>query len=388
MPSRQVRIAALLGALAITAAACGGESLEASAPVGEWSQVRDEARGQTVRWWMFGGDARVNDYVDEIVRPRAEALGIKLVRVPVDDTVSAVQRVVAEVRAGKTSGGSVDLLWVNGENFSQGKRAGLWLEDWATNLPNARFVDWTDPTISTDFGVPIAGQEAPWSRATFVFAHDRARTADPPRSYEELLEYARNHPGRFTYPAPPDFTGSAFVRQAVQALGEDDAFTLLEGLKPHLWRGGDAFPGSEAELSQLFGNGQVDFAMSYDPSFVQSAVRKGIFSSTARPFVFDSGALQNTSYVTIPANAAHQAGALVVADLLLSPELQHIKADPGVIGLASVLDRGRLPSRDRLGFARFDDNPYTLVKFGRLLEELPASRVLEIEERWEREVLR
>ena len=42
---------------------------------------------------------------------------------------------VAERRAGKTSDGSVDLIWINGENFASGKQAGLWLEDWATGLP-------------------------------------------------------------------------------------------------------------------------------------------------------------------------------------------------------------------------------------------------------------
>jgi putative spermidine/putrescine transport system substrate-binding protein len=53
-----------------------------------------------------------------------------------------------------------------------------------------------------------------------------------------------------TYPAPPDFTGSAFVRQAVAALGEDEAFALLAELKPLQWREGVTLPGSEAELSR------------------------------------------------------------------------------------------------------------------------------------------
>ncbi|MBA2638341.1 MAG: ABC transporter substrate-binding protein, partial [Solirubrobacterales bacterium] len=90
----------------------------------------DQARGQTVRFWMYGGDERVNAYVDDEIRPALERLGVRLQRVPVSDTADAVRRVVAERRAGRTAGGGVDLLWINGENFASGKQAGLWLRDW------------------------------------------------------------------------------------------------------------------------------------------------------------------------------------------------------------------------------------------------------------------
>lgn len=378
--------------VAALVAGCGGAADGGSAPsspaAGDWPQVLAEARGQNVRWWMFGGDERVNRYVDEHVRPRAAELGIELERVPVDDTATAVQRVVAERRAGRSTGGAVDLLWVNGENFAQGKSAGLWLEDWADELPNARLLDPRDETLREDFGVPTDGQESPWNRAAFVLAHDPERTPRPPRGFPELLAYAREHPGRITYPAPPDFTGSAFVRQAVQALGEDRAFELLSALRPLQHRGGATFPRSEAELNRLFADGQVDLAMSYDPAFVASGVRRGDFPRSTRPYVFAAGTLQNVSFVGIPSNAAHRAGALAVANLLLDPELQAIKADPGVLGLPTVLAMDRLPGRDQRRFRNTGTNPYVLDDLGRPLAELPAERVPELEDRWEQEVLR
>ncbi|MDP9022604.1 MAG: ABC transporter substrate-binding protein, partial [Actinomycetota bacterium] len=211
---------------AVLLTACGGGEPTPTAPAAaptptattgrDWERTLKEAEGQTVRWWLFGGDERVNRYIDEHVVPAAQELRVTLQRVPVDDTADAVQRVVAEKRAGRDEGGSVDLIWINGENFAQGKEAGLWLEDWARDLPNARYVDWDDPIIAEDFGVPVDGQESPWSRAAFVYAYDEERTPDPPRSFEDLLAYAQENPGRITYPAPPDFTGSAFVRHAVQ----------------------------------------------------------------------------------------------------------------------------------------------------------------------------
>lgn len=353
-----------------------------------WQAILREARGQRVDWWMYGGDARVNAYVDDRVVPAARKLGVDLRRVPVTDTADAVQRVVAQRRAGKTGDGAVDLVWINGENFAAGKQAGLWLEDWARTLPNARHVDSDDPSVTTDFKVAVDGQESPWTRASFVFAHDAERLPAPPEDLDALLRWAREHPGRFTYPAPPDFTGSAFVRQVVAAKGEDAAFSYLRELKPFMHRAGRALPKSEAELNELFSNGEVDVAMSYDASFVASGVGKGQFAGSTRPFVLAGGTLTNVSFVTIPADAGDSAGARVVADLLLDPALQASKADPRVLGHPTVLDPARLSGSERKAFAGSADSPHVLRDLGPPLQELAAAKVDDLEQRWKREILR
>jgi putative spermidine/putrescine transport system substrate-binding protein len=380
-----------LTALAATLllAACGGdeEASQAQRP-DRFAEIAAAAQGQTVSWWMFGGDDGINAYVDDIVIPAAREAGVRLERVPVGDTADAVQRVIAQRRAGRESGGAVDLIWLNGENFAAGKEADLWLEDWVRDLPNARFVDFTDPTIVNDFQVPVEGQEAPWSRAAFALAYDSEELDEPPRTYAALLEYVRRNPGRFTYPAPPDFTGSAFVRQVVAAMGEDRAFAYLSELKPFMYRDGETFPESAAELDELFANGEVDFAMSYEANFVAAEVDQGTFPRSTRPFVLGEGALVNVSYVTIPADAANRAGAQVVANLLMSPELQAKKADPEILGIPTVLDVDRLPPDLQAEFDELADSPYVLTDFGQIKQELPAGRVEPLEQRWEREILR
>jgi len=376
---------------AVALAACGSDDSNATAedpPERGFAAIEQQARGQTVRWWLYGGDDKINAYVDDVVAPAAKKAGVTVKRVPVTDTADAVQRVVTERRAGKRSGGAVDLIWINGENFAAGKKAGLWLKGWADRLPNAQeYLDPADRSVTEDFQVPVDGQESPWQRAAFVFARDTGRSAQAPRTFDHLLAYAKAHPGRVTYPAPPDFTGSAFVRQVVAAKGEDGAMRYLRELAPHLYRRGRTYPKSEAELTALFGDGKVDFAMSYDSAFVNAAVRKGQVPRTARPFLIGDGALQNTSYVTIPANAANAAGAQVLADLLLSPELQAAKADPASLGNPTVLDLDRL-GEDRERFSKVADNPYLLADFGRPVTELAAAKVAPIEQRWIREVLR
>ncbi len=389
---RSIAALVVVGVIAALAAGCGGGSTAEPSSAGlqgDWERISSQARGQTVRWWMFGGDARINRYVREHVVPAAAAEGVTLKQVPIDDTADAVQRVLAEREAGKGSGGAVDLIWINGENFALGKEAGIWLNDWAADLPNASLVDPADPSIATDFGVPVEGQESPWSRAALIFAYDPNRVATPPTTVAELLDYARRNPGRVTYPAPPDFTGSAFVRLAVQELGEDEALRALREVGPSLFDEGRSLPKSEAELNRLFGDGQVDIALSYDPGFVLSAVRSGTFPKRARPFAM-ARTLANTSYVTIPANAANREGAAVVANLLLSPELQLVKADPAVLGVPTVLDPGRLDPADRSRLERPDASPYLLGPddLGETLAELPAAEVTRLEERWRGEVLR
>lgn len=369
--------------------ACGETAGPSHGPdLSEWEAVRAAAQSQTVRWWMFGGDEGVNRYVDRFVVPAAAQLGVALERVPVTDTGDAVQRVLAEERTGARAG-TIDLIWINGENFALGKAAGLWMEDWAGRLPNTVHVDWEDPTINRDFGVSVEGQESPWSRAAFVFAYRPERTPTPPRTFEALFAYAMEHPGRVTYPAPPDFTGSAFVRLAVESLGEDRALLLLRQLKAFLWRGGETYPGSEAELNRLFGDGQVDFAMSYNPGFVAAEVNRGTFPPSTRPFIMDTGTLHNVSYVTIPVRASSRAGALLVADLLLEPRLQALKADPDVLGAPTVLDPELLTPEHRALLAEASrGSSYLLADLGPVIPELSPEKVTEIEDHWQQEVLR
>jgi len=117
-------------------------------------------------------------------------------------------------------------------------------------------------------------------------------------------------------------------------------------------------------------------------------VRRGTFAKTARPLLIGSGALSNTSYVTIPANAAHIAGAKVLANVLLDPGLQALKADPKVLGNPTVLDRSKLGSRASEYDRATGSNPYLLKDFGVPVTEFSADRVELLEKRWTRDILR
>jgi putative thiamine transport system substrate-binding protein len=253
------------------------------------------------------------------------------------------------------------------------KAAGLLLGPFVADLPSFGAVDVVGkPTVLADFTVPTDGFEAPWGMAQFVLFHDTLTLPDPPRSIPALLEWARAHPGRFTYPAPPDFIGTTFLKHVLVELSDDpealqrpadqadvEAVTApvwqwLEEIGPHLWRGGKSYPPSGPALHQLLDDGEVDLSMAFNPAEASAAIHDGRLPESVRTFILEAGTIGNTHFVAIPFNAAHRAGAMVVADFLMSPEAQAHKQDPNVWGDGTVLDLGALAPADR---ARFDALP-------------------------------
>ena len=190
-----------------------------------WGAVLSEAQGQTVYFHAWGGEPRINAYIDWAGDAVEERFGVRVEHVKVSDTAEVVSRVLADKAAGRSDGGRVDLVWINGENFAAMKEAGLLLPaGWADRLPNYSFVDVEGkPTVASDFTVPVEGLEAPWGMAKLVFFYDTARVETPPVSAVALQDWIADNPGRFTYPQPPDFMGTTFLKQLMVELAPDPA---------------------------------------------------------------------------------------------------------------------------------------------------------------------
>ena len=152
----------------------------------DWDQVLQTARGQTVFWNAWGGDEKVNAYIAWVGSRVAETYGITLRHVKLTDTAEAVSRVLAEKTAGRDADGTIDLIWINGENFAAMKEQGLLFGPFAPDLPNYPLVDFEGkPTTLIDFTIPTDGLEAPgaWPSSTSSTTASRSpgrRTASPP----------------------------------------------------------------------------------------------------------------------------------------------------------------------------------------------------------------
>ena len=391
-------LASLLVALPLTGAAAQPDQ-----PSEDWGRVLADARGQTVYWNAWGGDQRINDYIAWVATTVEERYGVAVRHVPVADISESVARILAERTAGRDTGGSVDLLWINGENFAAMRANGLLYGPFAEALPNFRLVDTEGkPTTLVDFTVPTDGLESPWGMAQFVFMIDTAVAPDPPTTLDALLAWAEANPGRFTYPTPPDFIGSTFLKQVMVSLAEApdilsrpvaeadfDAVTgplwdYLDALHPHLWRRGTTFPSSGPELKRLLADGEVDIALSFNPGEASRDIASGFLPDTVRTFVLDGGTIGNSHFVAIPYNSSATEGAMVVANFLLSPEAQLRKQDPAYWGDGTVLNLDALDPQDRAAFDALDLGIATLSpeELGQPLPEPHPSWMTRLEAEW------
>ena len=374
--------------------------------VSDWDAVLERARGQTVYFNAWGGADNINSYIDWTAGRVAAEYGVTLKHVKLEDTATAVATVLAEKAAGRDRGGAIDLIWINGENFAAMKREGLlFAPNWAERVPNWSFVDHENkPTIQTDFTVPVEGLEAPWGGAKLVFFHDTATTAadDMPRSFAALVEWTQANPGRFSHPAPPDFIGTTFLKQALTETVADPAilqrevdeatfkqastplFAALDRMVPNLWRSGRAFPRNYPAMTRLLADNEIDIAFAFNPADASAAISDGRLPDTVRSFTFEGGTLGNTHFVAIPYNASAKAGALVVANFLMSPEAQAHKQDPNVWGDPTVLAMSKLEDADRSRFEALELGVATLPpeQLGPALPEPHPTWTSYLEQEW------
>ena len=363
----------------------------------DWAKTENEARGQTVYFNAWGGGEAINAYIAWAAREVKARYGVDVKHVKITDAAEVVKRVQTELAAGRKTDGSVDLMWVNGENFRNLKQANLLFGPWAEELPNWGLVDLNKP-VRSDFSVPTQGFEAPWGTAQLTFIADRAKTPVPPRSATELLAFAQANPGRVSYPKPPDFHGTTFVKQLLLELTPQrvllqqpvnrEAFAsatqplwvYLDQLHAHLWRNGKTFPASAAELHRMLADSELKLSLTFNPNEAANLITSKQLPPSAYSFGWHGGTIGNVHFVAIPVNAKARAGAQVFANFLLSAQAQARKADTSVWGDGTVLDLAKIPAP--LQAAMRARPPGALSEVVPTLAEPHASWVEALEAEW------
>jgi len=390
---RNVLIAASAGALAPLARAQGGA---------DWSRIEAAARGQTVYFNAWGGSERINAYLQWAAAELAQRHGVKLTHVKIGDAAEVVKRVRAEKAGGRTADGSTDLVWINGENFLAMKREGLLFGPWGEKLPSYAKVDTAGkPTTRIDFSEPVEGMEAPWGMAQLTFFADSARVPVLPTSLAELLDWAKKNPGRFTYPKPPEFHGTTFLKQVLIEAGADrkalyaphsaDAFArttsslwaTLDTLHPALWKQGAQFPANTAVMRQMLADGELAISLTFNPNEAANQIAAKSLPASVVSYQHRAGTIGNTHFLAIPFNARAKQAAQVAANFLLSPLAQARKADIRHWGDPTVLALDKLSAADRALFTGAAA-PGQVSQPAPVLPEPHASWVDPIEREWTR----
>ncbi len=320
----------------------------------DWQSIEKQADGQTVYFHAWGGSQEINRYILWAGKELKSRYNVTLNHVKVTDISETTTRLIAEKAAGKNTGGSVDMVWINGENFKSMKDNQLLYGPFVDALPNWQYVDKTLP-VDVDFSEPTDGLEAPWGVGQLVFIHDTENLNNPPHSFAEMLSYANAFPNRLTYPRPPEFHGTSFIKALLIELTDNDPalqkpvnaetfeqvtqplWQYLDKFHKVAWRGGKQFPAGTAETLQLLDDGQIDLAITFNPNAVFSAQSSGTLAETTKAYAMDAGALSNIHFLAIPWNANANAGAQVAINFLLSPEAQSRKGDINIWGDPSVL---------------------------------------------------
>ncbi|MFH0260635.1 ABC transporter substrate-binding protein [Vibrio barjaei] len=347
---------AVLSTLALSISALSFPVLSANQTNMDWNSILDDANGQTVYFHAWGGSQEINRYLQWTGKELKDQYGVNFNHVKVTDIAETGSRLLAEKAAGKNEGGSVDMVWINGENFKSMKDNALLYGPFVSNLPNWQYVDKSLP-VDSDFSEPTEGLEAPWGVGQLVYIHDTQTLNNPPTSYMEMLNYAKAFPNKLSYPKPPEFHGTSFLKSLLIDLTDNDPalakpvseadfqgvtkplWDYLDEFHNVAWRGGKQFPAGTAETIQLLDDGQLDLAITFNPNAVYSAQANGSLSETTTAYAMDSGALSNIHFLAIPWNANAKAGALVAINFLLSPEAQSRKGDISVWGDPSVLNK-------------------------------------------------
>ena len=384
-----------------------------------WEGVVSQAKGSTVNFFTCGGCPKYNNWIDKYLTPQLKALyDINLVRKPIVGPTSIALQLVEDQIAQKpgASNVSVDLIWLNLENFARlrnppaGGKSNAY-GPWAMKIPSASNFDFSSPS----------GYEFPYDGAQCVFIYNGNQITSAAdlkliSTIDGLKTWITANKGKFTYAAPAtnaaggtgDYTGSAFIRHVFYTLAapytdflsSSDTtalyntrapkfFQFLRDIEPFLYSAqSDStfvgrfknYPTNNTMVDTLFARQSVYLTISYTPSYAADMVAKKAWDAALvnpQAYVLTSGTLANTNFVAIPANSKNKLGAVVAANFLGSPQANYYRA----------LNLGALPVYDlqaeafttggwQVAFDTIDRSPRTpsaqQLAAGKLAELSPA----------------
>ena len=338
-----------------------------------WDSVVANAKGTTVNLTMWQGDPYINKYMQDFVIPKLKSEYNIELKIAAGQGNEVVKLIMNDLEAGKKTG-NIDLLWINGETFFQLRQVNGLFGPFVNNLPNAEFVDFENKFIGIDFQQPIDNMECPWGNVQLAIIYDSVKVSNPPKNMNELADFVKSHPGKFTIPY--EFTGLTLLKSWLIALaGGGDALAgdfdeqkynqysaelwkYINSIKSDFWKNGETFPNSLAQMHQMYANGELLLTMSNNDGEVDNKVMQGLFPQTSRAYVFNSGTIQNSHYMGITYNAPNVQGAMVVCNFLMSPEAQYEKMRPEIWGDGTILNLKKLSPEWQQKFSNIPSRQY------------------------------
>ncbi|MFD2631281.1 ABC transporter substrate-binding protein [Idiomarina piscisalsi] len=304
------------------------------------------AKAEVVNFYAWGGSPQVNSYL-RWAQQELKAEDIQLRHNKIADASEVVKQLI-------NGYSNADIIWINGENFHALKKANALLPI----VDDIKGMQHINPDLNwrTDFGESVNGLEVPWGLGQFNLIARPGVFETEAVSAHELMRAAQNYKGRISYPKPPEFHGTTFLKslllslyperrsvfqQPVASVNAEEIiqplWNYLDKLHPLLWQQGSNFPSSAGEQVSYLANGQLVMAVSFNPNDYRTLVNQGRLPAGVKRYTLSDRAMTNTHYLAVPKTAQNPELAKQVIEFLLSVQAQLRKADTNRWGDPSVL---------------------------------------------------
>ena len=203
----------------------------------------------------------------------------------------------------------------------------------AAKLPNAKSVA-AKSSVSPDYCQPYRG-------TTVILAYDSEAVPTPPATMDELVQWMKDHPGRFAYNQPgTGGAGDSFARSSVYNFLPEEAFTsgdekwvgewdkgfdFLKEIHPYMYKSGGSivYPAKNQGTLDLLNQGEIDMCPNW-ADMVLSQRAKGEIKDTIKITQIQPSFTGSLQTLAIPTFGSHEEGAYAFIDYMLSPAAQEI----------------------------------------------------------------
>jgi putative spermidine/putrescine transport system substrate-binding protein len=377
-------VAAALSALAVSGAAGCGES---SSPGG---------KGVTLNVLDVAGNLQLTQgMIDDFVKQHSDVVG------RVSYSKATAPELPGKIKAQQGGGNvNIDLVLTGVDGLSTGIEQGLYqqvLPKHADQLSGMK--DYLEPAVKMQRLAGNYGVEITYYPSGPLIEYLPAKVGNPPKTAQELLGYAKAHPGKVQYARPANSgPGRTLLMGLPYLLGDKDPKDPVNGWSKtwqylkDLNRYIDVYPSGTTATMKNLASGSVDIIASTTGWYINPRVL-GTVPAEAQP-----GTLQgfhfvtDAHYATIPNGVPAEKVTAIVALLkfMLTPEQQAKAFDdgyffPGPVLKGVTLDMAPQKSKDAL--AR-----YGHPEFDQLIANTPKETPLDAEslvvafDMWDREI--
>lgn len=255
-----------------------------------------------------------------------------------------------------------------------------------SKVPNAENL-LSSVAVGEDYLLPYRG-------TTVVLAYNSDVVQTPPQTSEELYQWIKDNPGRFSYNSPGSGgAGSSFVATSVynflpeEALTSDDpdwktewdqGFDLLEELHPYLYQTGGQtiYPNTNQGTLDLLAAQEVDMIPAWADMSIQQ-LSEGTLPESIKITQIDPAFTGNVDALSMPSiGQASDEARHAVMDFMVSKEVQEILLDQ--MAAIPLIDSSDFESNNTTLLEGLDISKFRVTSTGTLGTELT--------ERWDEEI--